>query len=615
MSYVPPNKRGIPPPVGTTPLTSGSGDAGFGRRDGGYGGRREGGYGRRDDSGFGGSRRGGADWGRSSGDRDSFKSQRGEGKWVNGEHAPAARDSGLELSLYGEAGDSNFQSSGINFDNYDDIPVEATGDDVPEPVTEFTSPPIDPLLLENIKLARFTRPTPVQKYSIPIISNGRDLMACAQTGSGKTGGFLFPVLSEMFKNGPSPKPEEANRFSRGKAYPTALILAPTRELASQIHEESKKFIYRSWVKSCVAYGGADISNQIRQLARGCDLLVATPGRLNDLLERGKISLKNIKYFVLDEADRMLDMGFEVQIRYIVEDCDMPPADQRQSLLFSATFPKEIQHLARDFLSDYIFLSVGKVGSTSENITQKVLYVENEDKESTLLDILAADEESGSGLTLVFVETKRMADILSDFLYSNNFPANSIHGDRTQREREKALELFKSGRAPILVATAVAARGLDIPNVTHVINYDLPGDIDDYVHRIGRTGRAGNTGVATAFFNRGNRNIARDMVDLLEEAKQEVPQFLNSISRESGRGGPSRGRSGGSRDIRRSGGRSGGYGGGSSYGGSSYGGSSNGGGSSFGGSSYGGSGFGGGSGGSYGGSRSTMNSSTSSSQWW
>lgn len=613
MAYVPPHRNQKARSLNSASPLDSDNSSGFGSR------QSSGGYGRFNrDSEFGDSRYGGrsnSGFGNRSGsgyNRDSGRGgrpERGQGKWVDGKHVPAARDTGLELQLYGEEGDSKFQSSGINFDNYDDIPVEASGENVPEPVTEFTSPPIDPLLLENIKLARFTKPTPVQKYSIPIISSGRDLMACAQTGSGKTGGFLFPVLSESFKNGPAPIPAPTNRFFVGKAYPTALVLAPTRELVSQIYEESKKFVYRSWVKTCVAYGGADIGTQIRNLARGCDLLVATPGRLNDLLERGKISLQNIKYFVLDEADRMLDMGFENQIRYIVEECDMPPANERQSLLFSATFPKEIQYLARDFLNDYIFLSVGKVGSTSENITQKILYVEEEDKEPTLLDILASEEEQG--LTLIFVETKRMADILSDYLYSNNLPATSIHGDRTQREREKALELFKSGRAPILVATAVAARGLDIPNVTHVINFDLPGDIDDYVHRIGRTGRAGNTGVATAFFNRGNRNISRDLVDLLTEAKQEVPRFLSSISRESGRGGSGRGRSGGSRDVRRSGGR-----GGNSYGGSSYGGNSYGG-SSYGGNSYGGNSYGGNSG--FASRASNTNnssaSSSSSSQWW
>lgn len=406
--------------------------------------------------------------------------------------------------------------------------------------------------------------------------SGRDLMACAQTGSGKTGGFLFPILSQAFINGPSTMPQQASGgYGYGrqrKAYPTSLILAPTRELVSQIYDEARKFAYRSWVRPCVVYGGADIGSQLRQIERGCDLLVATPGRLVDLIERGRISLSNIKYLVLDEADRMLDMGFEPQIRRIVEGEDMPPTQGRQTLMFSATFPRDIQMLARDFLKDYVFLSVGRVGSTSENITQKIEYVEDQDKRSVLLDIL---HTHGAGLTLIFVETKRMADSLSDFLQNQAFPATSIHGDRTQRERERALEMFRNARCPILVATAVAARGLDIPNVTHVINYDLPTDIDDYVHRIGRTGRAGNTGISTAFFNRGNRGVVRDLIDLLKEAHQEVPAFLEGIAREGsgfgggnargGRTGGGRGRGGNAtRDFRKTGG--GGMGGAPSYGG-------------------------------------------------
>ena len=445
---------------------------------------------------------------------------------------------------------------------------------------------------------------------------GRDLMACAQTGSGKTGGFLFPILSQAYQNGPSgAAAAQGNGFARQrKAYPTSLILAPTRELVSQIYDEARKFAYRSWVRPCVVYGGADIGSQLRQIERGCDLLVATPGRLVDLIERGRISLQNIKYLVLDEADRMLDMGFEPQIRRIVEGEDMPPTQDRQTLMFSATFPRDIQVLARDFLKDYIFLSVGRVGSTSENITQKIEYVEVVDKRSVLLDIL---HTHGAGLSLIFVETKRMADSLSDFLINQGFPATSIHGDRTQRERERALEMFRTGRCPILVATAVAARGLDIPNVKHVVNYDLPTDIDDYVHRIGRTGRAGNTGISTAFFNRGNRGIVRDLIDLLKEANQEIPSFLEIIAREGSGFGPSRGgRSGGrgrgataTRDVRSYGGGqrptyagSGGYGGGFSSGGG--GGFSSGGG--LGGQSN---------GGAYGGSYGNPGSGGPQSSWW
>lgn len=542
----------------------------------------------------------------------------GDGQWRDGKHIAGPANPRVERELFGTPDDPSKQHTGINFEKYDDIPVEASGHDVPEPVLSFSNPPLDEHLLRNIELAHYKVPTPVQKYSIPIVMGGRDLMACAQTGSGKTGGFLFPILSQAFINGPSIAPgSQSGGFARQrKAYPTSLILAPTRELVSQIYEESRKFAYRSWVRPCVVYGGADIGSQLRQIERGCDLLVATPGRLVDLIERGRISLCNIKYLVLDEADRMLDMGFEPQIRRIVEGEDMPGVQGRQTLMFSATFPRDIQMLARDFLKDYVFLSVGRVGSTSENITQKVEYVEDADKRSVLLDIL---HTHGSGLTLIFVETKRMADSLSDFLINQNFPATSIHGDRTQRERERALEMFRNARCPILVATAVAARGLDIPNVTHVINYDLPTDIDDYVHRIGRTGRAGNTGLSTAFFNRGNRGVVRDLLDLLKEANQEVPAFLETIARESsfggggggrgGRPGGGRGRGGAAnRDFRKFGG---GGGSGGSYGGGGFGGSSQGqgygggGGGSFGGqgpsSGYGGSGGGGSYGGSGGGS--------------
>ncbi|KAF2090643.1 DEAD-domain-containing protein, partial [Saccharata proteae CBS 121410] len=455
----------------------------------------------------------------------------GDGSWKDGKHVPGPANPRVERDLFGVPNDPSKQQTGINFEKYDDIPVEASGQGVPDPVTTFTNPPLDDHLIGNIDLAGYKVPTPVQKYSIPIVMGGRDLMACAQTGSGKTGGFLFPILSQAFQTGPSSVPTQGGNFGYGrnrKAYPTSLILAPTRELVSQIFDEARKFAYRSWVRPCVVYGGADIGSQLRQIERGCDLLVATPGRLVDLMERGRISLQNIKYLVLDEADRMLDMGFEPQIRRIVEGEDMPPVHGRQTLMFSATFPRDIQMLARDFLKDYVFLSVGRVGSTSENITQKVEYVEDVDKRSVLLDIL---HTVGTGLTLIFVETKRMADSLSDFLINQGFPATSIHGDRTQREREKALEMFRTARCPILVATAVAARGLDIPNVTHVVNYDLPTDIDDYVHRIGRTGRAGNTGISTAFFNRGNRGVVRDLIDLLKEANQEVPGFLESIARE------------------------------------------------------------------------------------
>ncbi|KAI8334785.1 P-loop containing nucleoside triphosphate hydrolase protein [Chlamydoabsidia padenii] len=461
------------------------------------------------------------------------KKESGRGEWKDGQHIIAERDIEIEKKLFGET-DADFVHSGINFEKYDNIPIKVEDDTLFEPMEAFTSPPLDSHLLSNIKMAQYSTPTPVQKYSVPIVTSGRDLMACAQTGSGKTAGFLFPVLSRLFNEGPQKIVQKKNkdgttRDSR-KAYPEVLILAPTRELASQIYKETKKFCYRSFVRPCVAYGGADIAQQLRLLGRGCSVLVATPGRLVDILERRRLSLCNIRYLVLDEADRMLDMGFEPQIRRIVQGEDMPEPSGRQTLMFSATFPKSIQGLAKEFMNNYVFFTVGKVGGASENIKQEIIYVEDKDKRQQLLDILQ-QEEQVDGLTLIFVETKRLADSLCEYLVGHGKKATSIHGDRLQREREEALQAFRSGQVPILVATAVAARGLDIPNVTHVISFDVPKDIDDYTHRIGRTARAGNTGRATALFERRNRYIAPDLVALLKEAKQVVPGWLQDMADE------------------------------------------------------------------------------------
>ncbi|XP_073472412.1 ATP-dependent RNA helicase DDX3X isoform X4 [Aquarana catesbeiana] len=438
-------------------------------------------------------------------------------------------------------------NTGINFEKYDDIPVEATGQNCPPHIETFQEVSMGEIIMGNIQLTRYTRPTPVQKHAIPIIIGKRDLMACAQTGSGKTAAFLLPILSQIFADGPGEAMthlKDNGRYGRRKQFPLSLVLAPTRELAVQIYEEARKFAYRSKVRPCVVYGGADIGQQIRDLERGGHLLVATPGRLVDMMERGKIGLDYCKYLVLDEADRMLDMGFEPQIRRIVEQDTMPPKGVRQTMMFSATFPKEIQILARDFLEEYIFLAVGRVGSTSENITQKVVWVEEMDKRSFLLDLLNATGKDS--LTLVFVETKKGADALEDFLYHEGYACTSIHGDRSQRDREEALHQFRSGKSPILVATAVAARGLDISNVKHVINFDLPSDIEEYVHRIGRTGRVGNLGLATSFFNEKNINITKDLLDLLVEAKQEVPSWLENMAYEQHHKSSSRGRSKSSR---------------------------------------------------------------------
>jgi len=542
--------RGPPPPM---PPTF---DRGFQR--GGYGGRGGGRFGGSGGFGFGGDRGGGSNnwnsygrnnnasrgsgvvrWGEREEDlrmNDSWKGGVGDVDWT----VPLHRDARVEEELFKNS------CTGINFTKYDDIPVDATGNDVPSCIQGFSELELTPIIRENIELAKYTVPTPVQKYAFPIVLKGRDLMACAQTGSGKTAAFLVPVLNQIFLAGPQACQPSADvkrpMGGRRKQLPLALVLAPTRELATQIYNEARKFSYRSHVRPCVVYGGADVGGQMRDLDRGCHLLVATPGRLVDMLERGKVGLENCRFLVLDEADRMLDMGFEPQIRRIVEQDTMPPTKDRHTMMFSATFPKEIQRLAQDFLHDYIFLAVGRVGSTSENITQEVVWVEEDQKKAFLLDLLsvsqqkAVDQQTGEiaaeSLTLIFVETKRGADNLEEYLYRYaGYPVTSIHGDRSQAERELALKNFRCGRCPILVATAVAARGLDIPHVKHVINFDMPSDIEEYVHRIGRTGRMGNTGLATSFFNENNRNLVRDLMELLTETKQTVPEWLESYSME------------------------------------------------------------------------------------
>ncbi|KAH9589180.1 DEAD/DEAH box helicase domain [Trypanosoma melophagium] len=468
---------------------------------------------------------------------------------------------------------------GINFDQYEAIKVHLTPNDT-EPAESFSSMDLVPALSDNVARCRYQKPTPVQKYGIPVVLKGRDVMACAQTGSGKTAAYLIPAINYILLN-------NLNRVNQGQgsqSAPSALVLAPTRELSIQIHEEGRKFTYRTGIRCVVVYGGADPRHQVHELTRGCGLLVATPGRLWDMFSRGYVRFSAIRFLVLDEADRMLDMGFEPQIRMIVQgqDSDMPRPGQRQTLLYSATFPTEIQQLAREFLYRHSFLQVGRVGSTTENITQDVRWVEDVEKREHLLALLRENEGK---IILVFVEKKRDADYLERFIRNNRIACASIHGDRVQREREEALNMFKSGNCKVLVATDVASRGLDIPNVGLVVQYDLPSNIDDYVHRIGRTGRAGKIGVAISFFNDKNRNIVDDLIPLLNETNQcVIPQIMELGKRpnntNNGRGGGGGGYRGGGGAFRgfggggggggrmgggyRGGGRMGGYGGG--YGG-------------------------------------------------
>ncbi|XP_073761582.1 probable ATP-dependent RNA helicase DDX4 isoform X9 [Callorhinus ursinus] len=412
--------------------------------------------------------------------------------------------------------------TGINFDKYDTILVEVSGHDAPPAILTFEEANLCQTLNNNIAKAGYTKLTPVQKYSIPIILAGRDLMACAQTGSGKTAAFLLPILAHLMRVGIT-----ASRFKELQE-PECIIVAPTRELINQIYLEARKFSFGTCVRAVVIYGGTQLGHSIRQIVQGCNILCATPGRLMDIIGKEKIGLKQVKYLVLDEADRMLDMGFGPEMKKLISCPGMPSKEQRQTLMFSATFPEEIQRLAGEFLkSNYLFVAVGQVGGACRDVQQTILQVGQYSKREKLVEIL---QNIGDERTMVFVETKKKADFIATFLCQEKISTTSIHGDREQREREQALGDFRCGKCPVLVATSVAARGLDIENVQHVINFDLPSTIDEYVHRIGRTGRCGNTGRAISFFDpESDSHLAQPLVKVLSDAQQDVPAWLEEIA--------------------------------------------------------------------------------------
>jgi len=431
-------------------------------------------------------------------------------------------------------------SSGINFDRFDKIAVQCTGNQTVQPIKSFEDAKLRTLLIENILKSKYTKPTPVQKHAIPIIMEGRDLMACAQTGSGKTAAFLLPILNNLLKM------DLESKAGDSPQKPNAVIVAPTRELAIQIKDECRKFASGSMIKSVVAYGGTSVGFQLSTLFKGVHVLIATPGRLMGFVDQGKVSFEEVSFFVLDEADRMLDMGFLPEVKRICAAAGMPPKGERQTLMFSATFPPEIQELAAEYLENYLFLSVGIVGAASEDVKQVLYQVPKFEKRDKVKEML---DELGEKKTMVFVETKKQADFLATFLCEAGYPTTSIHGDRLQREREMALGDFRSGNKPVLVATAVAARGLDIKGVDCVINYDLPKSIDEYVHRIGRTGRVGNTGRAVSFYDsEHDEHLAADIVKIFGNAQIEVPEFLLQAAKGGG-GGPASSGFGG-KDIRK-----------------------------------------------------------------
>lgn len=362
---------------------------------------------------------------------------------------------------------------------------------------------IEPVL-QALSKEGYTKPTPIQEQAIPVVLQRRDLLGCAQTGTGKTAAFAIPLLQLMHLEEEKQKQEQAGA---GRRRIKALVLTPTRELAIQIEESFRAYGRFLGLRHLVIFGGVSQHNQVNALRQGVDILVATPGRLLDLMNQRHVSLQDIKYFVLDEADRMLDMGFVHDVKRVI--AKLP--SQRQTLFFSATMPPEIQQLANILLRNPAKVEVTPVSSTAETIQQHLYYVEKQNKRSLLLHIL---EDQSIGTALVFSRTKHGADKIARGLSKAGVRAEAIHGDKSQNARQQALQNFKNRRTRILVATDIAARGIDIDELTHVINFDLPDVPETYVHRIGRTGRAGANGVAFSFCDYEEKINLKDIQRLI-----------------------------------------------------------------------------------------------------
>ncbi|KAI9808609.1 MAG: hypothetical protein M1825_003759 [Sarcosagium campestre] len=442
----------------------------------------------------------------------------------------------LEKQLFGG---EHAMRRGIEFEKISSIEVRQEGETRIKPILNFEDAGLHPVMLENIKLCKYETCTPVQAYCIPAVLLNKDIIACAQTGSGKTAAFLIPTLSKLMGKAKKvaaarPNPVTYNPATDAvRAEPLVVVVAPTRELATQIFDEARRFCYRSMLRPCVVYGGAPTREQREELQKGCDVLIATPGRLCDFMDKPNVlSLRRVKYTIIDEADEMLNADWEADLSKIMSGGDTNNDVDHIFMMFSATFPKGARALAKEYMADdHVRIRVGRSGSTHANIVQQMIWVDEENKIDALFDLL---QSLPPNRTIVFVNSKHHADFVDDELYNADYPSTSIHADRTQREREDALRAFRSGTCPILVATGVSARGLDVDKVMHVVNYDLPsgvhGGIDEYIHRIGRTARIGNTGVASSFYNRRNEDIVEDLVKVLLETGQVIPDFLSEFAK-------------------------------------------------------------------------------------
>ncbi|MCL6698765.1 DEAD/DEAH box helicase [Sphingomonas sp. NSE70-1] len=373
-------------------------------------------------------------------------------------------------------------------------------------MTKFTDLGLSKPLIDALAAKNYDVPTPIQAQAIPIVLSGRDLLGIAQTGTGKTAAFMLPSLDRLVA-------ASRNRPAPGRA--RMLVLAPTRELAAQIADSARTYAKGQHLSVGVIFGGVPVPRSIREVSRGLDVLVATPGRLLDLVDQRVLDLSALEILVLDEADQMLDLGFIHALKRIVQ---LIPK-QRQTLFFSATMPKSIRQLADAYLTNPAEVAVTPVASTAERVSQTVTFVNQAEKQALLTLFFQATQIDRS---LVFSRTKHGADKIVRFLSASGIDANAIHGNKSQAQRERALGLFRSGEVPILVATDIAARGIDIPGVSHVVNFDLPDVPEQYVHRIGRTARAGAEGEAIAFCSPDERINLRDIEKLVRMKLADRP---------------------------------------------------------------------------------------------
>ena len=370
-------------------------------------------------------------------------------------------------------------------------------------------------ILKALDKQGYTSPTPIQEQAIPILLKGKDLLGCAQTGTGKTAAFAIPIIQNLYNN---IKLRDKQRKIK------ALVVTPTRELAIQIADSFTDYGAFTGIRNTVVFGGVKQSKQVAALRSGVDVLVATPGRLLDLMQQGIISLRDVEYFVLDEADQMLDMGFIHDIKKLLT--KLPP--KRQSLFFSATMPQAIVELSRTILGDYEKITIKPEQATAEKVKQAMYFVPKGSKIKLLVHLINIEI---FGATLVFSRTKHGANKIVKLLDREGIKAEAIHGNKSQVARQKALNNFKEGTTKVLIATDIAARGIDVDSLSYVVNYDLPNIPETYVHRIGRTGRAGASGLAISFCDREERPYLRDIEKLIN---QKIPvivahPFVNDLS--------------------------------------------------------------------------------------